>query len=243
MKPYPVILPLLLAPLLASVHLLPEAGEMAPSAVNMEIPGSLGDWSTRTIPPSEEELAILAADTEFAKAICLSPRVGEFDIATGHSIPDRIDVSIVLSGHDLNNSIHRPERCMPAQGHVIGSSTDVRIDLPNGRQLPTRRLLSVQTLPANEERTQYVSFNCVTYYFFVGHDSITQDHIKRTLVDVKDRLVRGMDQRWAYVSASMWYGKVPWIEEEVTFEEAEEKLRAFIIDFATTQIDWDMIPE
>jgi len=243
MKPHPVILPLLLAPLLASVHLLPEAGEMAPSAVRMEIPGTLGNWSTRSIPASEEEIAILAPDTKFSKAICLSPRPGEFNFESGHAIPDRIDVSIVLSGHDLNNSIHRPERCMPAQGHVIGSSTDVKIDLPNGRQLNTRRLLSVQSLPTNEEHTQFVSFNCVTYYFFVGHDSITQDHIKRTLVDVKDRLVRGMDQRWAYVSASMWYGKVPWIDDEVSFEEAEEKLRSFITDFATRQIDWEMIPE
>jgi len=241
MKFLPFILPVLTAAALATVHLLPEVGEMAPSAVKMDIPGSLGPWSTRTIPPSEEELAILAADTMFSKAICLSPRAGEFDIASGHAIPDRIDLSIVLSGHDLNNSIHRPERCMPAQGHVIGSSTDVGIDLPNGRSLDTRRLLSVQSLPTDETRTRYVSFNCVTYYFFVGNHSITHDHIERTLIDVKDRLVRGMDQRWAYVSASMWYGKVPWIEDEITLEEAEEKLRAFLTEFAVDRIDWEMI--
>jgi hypothetical protein len=50
-----------------------------------------------------------------------------------------------------------------------------------------------------------------------------------------------MDQRWAYVSASMWYGKVPWIEEEITQEEADEKLRAFLAEFAVEQIDWEMI--
>ena len=93
----------------------------------------------------------------------------------------------------------------------------------------------------NFKRTQYVHFNCVTYYFFVGNHSITQDHIKRTLIDVKDRLLRGMDQRWAYVSASMWYGKVPWIENEVSLEEAEEKLRRFIGEFAADQIEWEMI--
>ena len=59
---------------------------------------------------------------------------------------------------------------------------------------------------------------------------------------MKDRLVLGMDQRWAYVSASMWYGKVPWIENEVTIEEADEKLREFLIEFGEEQIDWDMIP-
>jgi hypothetical protein len=238
----PLILPVLLAGLLASVHLLPEAGEMAPSAVKMDLPGEFGHWTARSIPPSEEELAILAADTRFAKAICLSPRDGEVDLATGHAIPDRIDLSIVLSGHDLNNSIHRPERCMPSQGHVIGSSNNVGFTLPNGRQITARRLLSVQSLPANKEHTEYLHFNCVTYYFFVGNHSITQDHIKRTLIDVQDRLLRGMDQRWAYVSASMWYGKVPWIEQEVTLEEAEEKLRRFIGEFAADQIHWEMIP-
>jgi hypothetical protein len=241
MKFVPLILPALTAAALATVHLLPEAGEMAPSAVKMDIPGKLGDWSTRTIPASEEEIAILAADTRFSKAICLSPRDGEFDLASGLAIPDRIDLSIVLSGHDLNNSIHRPERCMPAQGHVIGSSTHVVLDLPNGRSFDARRLLSVQSLPANESHTEYISFNCVTYYFFVGNHTITHDHIERTLIDVKDRLVRGMDQRWAYVSASMWYGKVPWIEEEITQEEAEEKLRAFLAEFAVDRIDWEMI--
>ena len=241
MKFLPFILPALTAAALATVHLLPEAGEMAPSAVEMDIPGKLGDWSARTIPASKEEIDTLAKDTRFSKAICLSARDGEFDLASGLAIPDRIDLSIVLSGHDLNNSIHRPERCMPAQGHVIGSSTDVKIDLPNGRTLDARRLLSVQALPTDETRASYVSFNCVTYDFFVGNHSITRDHHERTLIDVKDRLVRGMDQRWAYVSASMWYGKVPWIEEEITQEEAEEKLRAFIADFAVEQIDWEMI--
>jgi hypothetical protein len=59
---------------------------------------------------------------------------------------------------------------------------------------------------------------------------------------MQDRLVLGMDQRWAYVSASMWYGKVPWIEKEVSIEEADQKLRAFLMEFGEEQINWDMIP-
>lgn len=236
-----LILPVLLGGLLSTIHLLPEAGAMAGSAIAMDLPTSTGKWTMRSIPASELELVILSPDTGFSKAICLRPRDGEIDLASGLAIPDRIDLSVVLSGHDLNNSIHRPERCMPSQGHVIGSSSNVTFDLPNGRKITARRLLSVQSIPTNEERTEYASFSCVTYYFFVGHDSITQDHVKRTLVDMKDRLVRGMDQRWAYVSASMWYGKVPWIEEDVSIEEADSKLKQFISEFAEEQIDWDMI--
>ena len=62
----------------------------------------------------------------------------------------------------------------------------------------------------------------------MGHDQVTNDHLKRTFIDMKDRLVRGMDQRWAYVSVSMWYGKVPSIRTEVTEEEADRKLRDFV---------------
>ena len=241
MKPLFLILPVLLGGLLASIHLLPAAGEMASSAVMMDLPANAGDWVMRQIPASEEEVAILAKDTRFAKAVCLSPREGEIDLASGLAIPDRVDLSIVLSGHDLNNSIHRPERCMPSQGHVISNTSDVDLKLSNGREITVRRLLSVQSIPTNEAKTEFANFDCITYYFFVGHNQITQDHLARTLLDIKDRLVRGMDQHWAYVSLSMWYGKVPWIAENITIDEADTKLRKFLSEFAEEQIDWEMI--
>lgn len=241
MKISPLILPLLVGGMLATIHLLPEAGEMARSAVKMALPTNAGDWVLRPQPASQVEIETLAPDTRFSKAICLRSRDGEIDLASGMDVPDRIDLSVVLSGHDLNNSIHRPERCMPSQGHVIGNSSNIGLELPNGRKFTARRLLSVQSVPTNEARTEYVSFNCVTYYFFVGHDTITQDHLKRTLIDMKCRLLYGMDQHWAYVSASMWYGKVPWISNEVSIEEADAKLHKFIADFGAAQIDWSMI--
>jgi len=222
------------------VHLLPQVGAVAGSAVKMELPGSSGGWSFKSLPASKDELGTLTADTEFAKAICLRPRPGEVSI-DGHLVPDRLDLSVVLSGYDLNNSIHRPERCMPAQGHAITASSNVTLQLPNGRQFNAKRLRSVQTLKATSTGAKEVKFNCVTYYFFVGHDRITHDHLERTLFDMKDRLVRGMDQRWAYVSASMWFGKIPWIDKDIPEAEADAKLRQFVSEFAENQIDWDQI--
>lgn len=233
-------LPLVLGGSLSAVYFLPQAGTTAPSAVRMEMPGSKDGWEFRSIPPSKEELGTLEKDTEFAKAICFKPRPGEINFE-GHLIPDRIDLSVVLSGYDLNNSIHRPERCMPAQGHKITASGDVTIELPNGRSFHAKRLKSMQSLQGVKEGSEPLEFQCVTYYFFVGHDRITNDHLQRTLVDMKDRLLRGMDQRWAYVSASMWFGKIPWIEKEVSEAEADEKLRAFITRFAEDQISWDQV--
>lgn len=237
MKPTQWILPVFLAASLASIYFLPKVGAVAQSAVEMKLPGESGNWAFKTIPPTEAELGTLAKDTEFAKAICFSARPGEYNL-DGYAVPDRVDLSVVLSGADINNSIHRPERCMPAQGHHITSSRSEIMKLPNGREFPVRRLLSIQSQP---HKDQTLKFNCVTYYFFVGHDRISNDHLGRTLVDMKDRLVRGMDQRWAYVSCSMWYGKVPWIENEVSEQEADAKIKGFLSKFAEDQINWEQI--
>jgi len=236
------LLPLVLGGTLSMIYILPKVGAVAQSAVEMELPDYCGNWSFKKLIASPEELATLSADTRFSKAICLSARAGEVN-ADGYLVPDRVDLSIVLSGADLNNSIHRPERCMPAQGHNITGSSDRKLKLPNGRQFAAKRLVSVQSqrVASATEREEYVKFNCLTYYFFVGHDHVTNDHLGRTFIDIKDRLVRGMDQRWAYATVSMWYGKVPWVEKEITEAEADAKLQKFLTDFAATQIHWDQI--
>ncbi len=236
-----IALPCVVAFMLCSVYLLPDAGEMSPSAIRMELPSSLTGWTLQKKPPTDAEIEKLAKDTTFSKATCLKAREGEYEMITGHAIPDRLDLSIVLSGHNLNDSIHRPERCMPAQGHKIFGSTFHSIKLDNKRVIPLQRLLSVQAINTDETYTNYRDFQCVTYYFFVGHRAITSGHYQRTFIDMRDRLLLGMDQRWAYVSVSMWYGDLPWIEKEVPVEEADKKVQAFIKELAVEQIDWSML--
>ncbi|MEY4242507.1 MAG: hypothetical protein RLZZ245_92 [Verrucomicrobiota bacterium] len=238
----PLLLPVLLSGGLSAIYFLPQVGAIAQSAVKMDLPDVSGSWSLQKRAASPEELATLSADTQFSKAFCLIARPGEFT-DDGYRVPDRVDLSLVLSGADLNNSIHRPERCMPAQGHNITSSSERVIRLENGREFAVRRLVSTQSQQVSGvgEREQYAKFDCLTYYFFVGHDRLTNDHLGRTLIDMKDRLVRGMDQRWAYATVSMWYGKVPWIENEVTEKEADEKIQQFLAKFAEKQINWDQV--
>lgn len=240
MKFRSLILPIFLGGTLSGIYSLPSVGKVAESAVKMELPDFIGSWSLEKLPPSEAEIGTLSKDTKFAKAQCYAARPGEVT-AAGYLIPDRIDLSVVLSGADINNSIHRPERCMPAQGHNITGSSDQVLKLSNGRQFQAKRLLSVQTLPVTLDRKMPLRFNCVTYYFFVGHDHVSNDHLERTFTDMKDRLVRGMDQRWAYVSVSMWYGKLDWIAKEVTEAEADTKLRKFLTNFSEEQIAWEQI--
>ncbi|HEX7261914.1 MAG TPA: exosortase-associated EpsI family protein [Luteolibacter sp.] len=236
------LLPMMLGGTLSAVYFLPRVGDIADSAVAMELADSSGKWVLQSQPASEAEIKTLSSDTRFSKAICYSARPGEFNVA-GKPVPDVIHLSIVLSGSDLNNSIHRPERCMPAQGHNITSSGKQALTLPGGREFETKRLVSIQSLRDARvtDREVYLKYNCLTYYYFVGHDRVTNDHLGRTFIDMKDRLVHGMDQRWAYVSASMWYGKVPWVEKEITETEADAKLRTFLTEFSGNQIKWDQI--
>lgn len=241
MKWRPFILPVFAVAVMSTVYFLPTAGEVAESAVSMELPSMLGDWQFKNIPPSEAEISTLAPDTEFSKAACYRAREFEY-FPDGSPVPDVLNLSIVLSGKDLNNSIHRPERCMPAQGHTILSSTDKTLEAEDGRKITVKRLESKQHIPAGEGREQALELNCLTYYFFVGHDRVTNDHLGRTLLDIKDRLLYGRDQRWAYVSASMWYGDIPWIKDApVSKEDAEAKLAGFVSELAARQISWDQV--
>ncbi len=243
MKSRALILPMFLAGSLSAIYFLPKVGAVAQSAVRMDLPRSSGTWSFQNQVASQDEILTLSPDTQFSKAMCFSVRPGEL-FQDGSPVPDRVDLSIVLSGADINNSIHRPERCMPAQGHNITGSSDQVLKLSNGREFPAKRLVSVQSIrsPANKEREEYVKLNCLTYYFFVGHERVTNDHLGRTFIDMKDRLVHGIDQRWAYISVSMWYGKVFWIKDKLVTEvEADAKIKKFLTDFSEKQIDWSQI--
>lgn len=237
------ILPLFLGGALSAIYFLPKVGAVAQSAVNMGLPHEMEGWSFETQPASEAEIKTLAPDTQFSKAICRRERPGELN-SYGNTAQDEIQLSIVLSGSDINNSIHRPERCMPAQGHNIIGSTAKLLKLPNGRDLETKRLVSIlarQNLNV-KDREAYLKYNCLTYYFFVGHDRVSNDHLERTLLDMQDRLVRGMDQRWAYVTVTTSYGKMPGEEGSGLSEaEADAKLIKFLTDLSEGQINWKQI--
>lgn len=238
-----IILALFVGAGLSGVYLLPKVGQVAQSAVNMKLADHLGSWTLQGQSPTEAEINTLSPDTEFSKALCLREKPGELNVY-GNPATDQAQLSIVLSGTDINNSIHRPERCMPAQGHDITGSSERILTLSNGREVPTMRLVSIQTIRDQRvrDREESLKLNCLTYYFFVGHDRVTNDHMQRTLLDMQDRLIRGVDQRWAYISVSMWYGKMPGEEGEGdTLEETDAKLVKFLTEFSEKQINWQQI--
>src|SRR5687768_4477265 len=101
----PFLLPLFAGAAMASVWLLPQSGSVAQSAIRLDLPPDLAPWwRLQKIQPTEKEVAILAKDTDFSKAICIAPQPGRYQ-ADGQPMRQRLDLSIVLSGADINNSI------------------------------------------------------------------------------------------------------------------------------------------
>jgi EpsI family protein len=184
-------LAILLAVLLAglsTVFLLPKQLFYQPLGIGLELPEILGEWWGRPLNVTDKERSVLGQETEFARMIYTNGR------------GDDIQVSIVLAGQDMNTSIHRPERCLPAQGWTVTGKASRVVAVPAYGTVRTTRLHNLRNITAPDGKL--VPVHNVNYYWFVGHTSVTGSHFERTCIDIKDRLLRGYNQRWAYISVS-----------------------------------------
>jgi EpsI family protein len=173
---------------LGSIFLLPQAPNTKPAGISLKLPIWVGNWIGDDAAITQRELEVLAKDTQFARKVYTSPE------------GDTISVSIVLSGDDMTTSIHRPERCLPAQGWSLQDTSQRAITLANSAVLKTTRLSNVREV-TNRDNQRFLLPN-LTYYWFVGHDETTPSHFVRTMIDLKDRILRGYNQRWAYVTVA-----------------------------------------
>ena len=238
-----IILGTVLGGVMSLIFFLPEF-QQTDSALKMSIPTYLGSWQTETYPPSKAELDTLAADTKFSKAKCGLRRVEEMSYITGSAPVDIVDLSIVLSGHDLANSIHRPERCMQAQGHRDLVNTPSELTLDNGTKIPLMRIDSRRDQRVRTpDGDQVITFDYLTYYFFIGHDRLTASHLQRTLMDITDRVAKGEAQRWAYISTSMAF--LPTEKREyggpADKELADKKIRQLLKELAKENVRWEAL--
>jgi EpsI family protein len=175
---------------LGSVFLLPKVANSTPQGIELSLPSYVGKWFGESQKVSEQELLILAKDTAFARKLYTD------------GLGDQIYVSIVLSGQDLDNSIHRPERCLPAQGWSVADSRIVSIPLheDSTETLRATRLHNTREVPTlNGGKARIYNLN---YYWFVGWKDITPSHFERTYLDIRDRVLYGYNQRWAYITVA-----------------------------------------
>lgn len=214
---YAMLPPLILAGILSIIFFLPKHDKLVEASISSEMPVqyALPGWLGTKLQESDLERQSLAADTRFSKASYTKLR----ETLTEPRGP-QIVASIVFSGNDMNASIHRPERCLPSQGHVDlqGSKADIR--LKDGRTLTFTRLTSrTPSSVAGKPALQHIN-----YYVFVGHGSIISSHLGRTLQDMSDRVLHGYVQRWAYYQIGTYWGGESGISEDL----ADTQLRALI---------------
>jgi EpsI family protein len=173
---------------LGSIALLPKVANSTPQGIALKLPDYVAGWFGEEQQVTEQELKVLAKDTEFARKLYTNGR------------GDKVFVSIVLSGHDLDNSIHRPERCLPAQGWSIADSRVVQVPLAgtSASSLDATRLHTLRKAETPDGKT--IPIYGLDYYWFVGAKDVTPSHLMRTYIDIKDRVMYGYNQRWAYIS-------------------------------------------
>lgn len=185
-------LAILLAVLLAgmsTVFVLPKATGVQPVGLNLRLPQSLGQWWGEPLEVTEREREVLGerSGTEFARMRYTSGR------------GDRVVVSIILSGEDMMTSIHRPERCLLAQGWNPGGSQARKVPVERYGSMGLTRLRNSRLL---QYQGQTIPLENVCYYYFVGHTHIAATHEERVWQDAWDRLIHGYNQRWAMVMVS-----------------------------------------
>lgn len=216
------------------VWLLPKSESMKPSRLSRHLPLEFDSMKGVRVAITGQELKILAKDTEFERVQYMN---------TLNTRQPPVEVSVVFSGKDLNNSIHRPERCLQSQGWNFTKERKVIVKgaMPDGGDLPFREI--VCSKPVSLEDGRKIIVQRVQYYTFFGHETITEDHYARTLTDMKDRLFKGYDQQWAYATFSMPVTQV-YADQGLadpsqvnTLEETEQMLEEFIRKIAPLVID------
>ena len=207
-----VVLWLFLGAGLSAIFLLPKVAMTQPVGIRLELPQFVGKWYGVDQAITDRELAMLAADTEFARKV--------YTDGAGNAIY----VSIVLSGADLDNSIHRPERCLPAQGWTIADTRSLKLPLASGKKLDVTRLHDVRQVPWRDGKM--VSVYNLNYYWFIGFHHLTASHLERTMLDIRDRVFKGYNQRWAYITIAADITK-----EFIPFGHDEAETDAMLQDF------------
>jgi EpsI family protein len=109
--------------------------------------------------------------------------------SSGNAPGREVLVTVVTSGRD-KRSIHRPERCLPAQGWQLVSRDRLALPMKSRSDAafkPTR--LVVQNKQDRRE---------VVLYWFMSRNRITGSNFKRLAWGWWDRVIQGVNCRWSY---------------------------------------------
>lgn len=194
------------------------------------MPEYVGAWRGEDLAITQKERDTLGQDTGFARKAykTLGSYQGKkMPIPSDHT---GITLSVVLSGQDMNTSIHRAERCLPTQGWTIADTREVPFNLPGRGSFTATRLSNTKLVKDEDGRS--AQYRMLSYYWFVGHTGISGSHFERTIIDMKDRLFSGYNQRWAYITVTAMVPPARDASKQNDVEQAvDEMLRDYITSF------------
>jgi EpsI family protein len=234
-----LILAILLAATVAAVLFFGEPGSIEESGIIRKLPDTIGAWKGNDVfyCNSMECMNTFAAEGTAEGSPC--PYCGEplslISKVEASLLPEdtllarkryrnpageQVVVTILITGAQ-RSSIHRPEWCLPAQGHSIVSSRPHKIPLKD-RDPVTVRLLELRREPIDgSQRTR--GFASAYAYWFVSRERETAYHLNRMLWMAFDSIFRNTTPSWAFISVAT--GLTPGSDAHM------ERIEHFVWDF------------
>jgi hypothetical protein len=190
---------------------IPESATM-----KIDLPAQVLDFTSSNVPESDVVLGYLPKDTSFVER-CYTPLDGSFGIYG----------TIVLMGAD-RTSIHRPEYCLAGQGFSCDEKTVVEIPVggPQPYQLPVSKWKVSRLIQQPDGRN--INVSGIYVFWFVADDQQTTGNVQFQCYLVRDLLLKGILQRWAYIS---YFTACMPGQEEAAFARMQKLIAASVPEF------------
>ncbi|HVU28385.1 MAG TPA: exosortase-associated EpsI family protein [Verrucomicrobiae bacterium] len=183
--------------------------------MNIDLPTHVLDFISTNMPEPDVVSGYLPKDTSYAERVYFAP--------DGFQVQG----TLILMGND-RTSIHRPEFCLAGQGFQVNSKTMVNIPIarPYSYELPVMKWSLSKSIKTPDGQKQ--NFSALYVFWFVADNEETTGIVPMQLHMLRDQLLTGVLQRWAYVS---YY--VPCLpgQEEATFERLKKLIAASVPEF------------
>jgi len=185
-------------------------------ARKIDLPEIVLGFTSTNVPEDKVVLDYLPKDTSFVERY-YTPLDG---------VPG-ISATIILMGAD-RTSIHRPEYCLAGQGFTCDEKEVVKIPVggPKPYQLPVAKWKVSRMV--QQPDGQNVRVSGIYVFWFVADDEQTTGIVPFQCYLVRDLLLRGILQRWAYVS---YFSACLPGQEEVTFARMKKLIAASVPEF------------
>jgi hypothetical protein len=126
------------------------------------------------------------------------------------------------------SSIHKPDYCLPGQGWQIVEKSEIKLNIggPQPYQLPVAKWVIRNFDKAPDGSKREVSGLYV--FWFAADNELTASHNQRIQWQTRDLLLKGVLQRWAYIS---YFTMCSPGQEDATFERVSQLITASVPEF------------